>query len=189
LVIDWSSLTKRTVDKVPIRVAVLRELVRVTHPTGRVWLAFTRRALNQFLLDEWCSVLERNEYQLVRELTGWVEAIDHQDKPFAFWSLCFCPEGKPLMDVRRGEFALTFERDRVVLKRGKEGNRFVPASESQPVRHEQFVVKTTARALLSARQAAQAAIVAEKARIARMANIPWRSWQEMQRRGIPLDLS
>lgn len=183
LVIDWASLRKMTRAGVPIRVAVLKELVRVTHTMGRVWLTFTHRAMNSLLLEEWCSALERNEFQIIRELTGLVEAVDYEG--FTFWSLCFCPEGKLLTSVGNGDFELAFERDRVVDKRGKgreKEDHSEPPNGTSRVKHEQFVVHQIGGKRLSIAQAAEAAALAEQERMARLANVPWRALLKLQKR-------
>ncbi|MDP3685666.1 MAG: SNF2-related protein [bacterium] len=184
LVLHWASSHRRTKAGVSIRKAVLQELVRVTHKMGRVWLTLTHRAMDSALFKEWCSVLERNEFQLVRELTGLVEAVDHGD--FAFWSLCFCPEEKLLTRVEDGDLALAFERSRVVTKRGKGKRKEEQASEppesANRVKHEQFVVNQLDGKRASAVHAAQAAAAAEQERIARLAGVPWRSLVKMERR-------
>lgn len=189
LVVDWASLRKLTAAKVPIRVALLQELVRVTHKTGRVWLTFTRRSLTPSLLDAWCAVLKRHDYQVLDELTGFVEAIDCRDsRPFAFWSICFCPEGKPLSCVRDGELSLEFEQSRIIEKRGKERKEAESYVSTNHAKHEQFVVRKVDGRQLSALEAAQRAAAGEQTRLARLANVPWRSLVEMRRRGINGDL-
>lgn len=187
LVLHWASLHKRTKAGVSIRKAVLQDLVRVTHKMGRVWLTFTHRAMDPPLFKDWCSVLERNEFQLVRELTGLVEAVDYGG--FEFWSICFCPEGKLFTRVDDSDLTLAFERDRIVARRGKgkekEEREPTPRDGTNHVKHEQFVVNQLDGKRTSAAHAAQAAAAAEQARIARLAGVPWRSLVKMERRKRP----
>jgi len=165
LVLDWTSVSKRTKDGRPIRVAVLQELVRVTDQTGWVWLTFTSRSLNQSLFDSWCSVFEQNQCRLIEGLTGVVEAVDHQENRFDFWSICFCPGGNLLGDIREGELMFAFEQDRIVVKRGRRRGRGKQPQffdKPQTVQHEQFVVKGADGKEMSALEAAQSVIVGER---------------------------
>lgn len=182
LVVDWASLRKLTKEKVPIRKAMLQQLVGATSKTGRVWLTFTDRAMNRSVLGTWCAMLEKNEHRVIGNLTGLVEATDHKDRPFSFWSLCFCPEGKPLKVVGKDDLALTFDQSRTVVKRGKEKTEAQLPSAPKQIRHEQFVVHRVDGMRLAADEAAMQAAISEQERLARLAAAPWRALLEMKRR-------
>ncbi len=203
LVLDWTSAKQKVAgSRLPERYAILAELIRVTHPQGRIWITATQGSLTEGLLKQWVRVLRKQGFVIVPELTGLVRATDdlEHDGDFAFWSLCFVPNGNTIFTIPKKGLTYVFEDDRIKTKRGGSGAQSSP-DKRKKVHAEFEVVQVDDGAVLDAQEAAEAASARETQRliqkgdlsgwkfhrIPRSVRSDWRVLNELRKRGI-LDL-
>jgi hypothetical protein len=138
LVIDYSSLDELSQGE-PERLRILRELVRVCHPHGLVWLTWNSSYQDEVCLGNWVRALTAEGAVVRRELTGKIRALDNPQKPCEFWSLVFSPNGTHPGFTDPEPYRLPFELMRERDKRGSRGKR---DTSPQRIRlsHEQFEV-------------------------------------------------
>ncbi len=193
LVIDWTSIKDR-VGEMTERLAVLSELVRVTHPYGRIWIATTHQSMSESILKTWCEGLTALRFVIVEKLTGLVQATDgvSAKQAFSFWSLCFSPNGKAFVSTNPKFYRFAFELERKKVRRGG-GVKSEPKDQSKFEHHNFEVIR------LSGERAPMSIAVAETVnqevirlasvpnlqgwRFHRKPQLPWRVYQKLYERG------
>lgn len=189
LVLDWTSLSKKSErNDLPERLAILSELVRVTHPYGRIWITATEQSMDQEILDTWIQALATQGFTIVEELTGLVCATDHKRsgaKAFAFWSLCFTPNGNPLSTRDVEAFRFKFETERVKVKRGSKGDSKTPPQETHRTGHTEFEIVERSGSVHTTDEAALRATVHEVGRLANVSDL--KGWKFHQPPSVNLD--
>lgn len=144
LVLDWTSLNVE-VTGAPERVHILRELCRVTHPYGQLWLTFTESTLDEKTCAAWCEVFRGHGFAIDRHLTGRVVATDRgadqNGKEFAFWSILVSPNGRMLGEVSADALQFPFEHGRVVVRHRRRSRIHPTNGERRGVEHEQFAIE------------------------------------------------
>ncbi len=196
LVLDWSSLQAKA-GKLPERLAILGELVRVCHPFGRVWLTATRQSLNGEILQTWLFALQANGFSLVEELSGLVQATDAcgSGEPFSFWSICFSPNGRNFRIGNPQDFRFVFETERVKKIRGRNGDdKEKEQKEHRRIIHQEFKVVQLSGATFEAKAAGQQAVEREVGRLItsnlkgwkfhKTPNLDWRTLEKLHQRGL-----
>ncbi len=153
LVLDFSSIEGGDGEE-PERLRILRELVRVTHPHGLVWLTWNESTHTAQTLGLWGDALSASGMALLPELCGEVRAVDHDEQPFAFRSLAFSPNGSMPRFRRIEDFRFAFELERIHRKRGRRHNGS-PPPKKRKIRHERFEVLTSGGAVTDAHAARQ----------------------------------
>ncbi|MDZ4284545.1 MAG: methyltransferase domain-containing protein, partial [Patescibacteria group bacterium] len=195
LVLDWSSVAERT--------KILGELVRVTHPHGRILLTLTRTQLTEALLHAWTEALQEMDCVVIEELTGLVRALDGSNaakERFQFWSICFSPNGRPFRAQNPDAFRLAFEVERSKIRRGDEngnsGHHEKEVLEHRGVVYREFEVVQRSGVALQAERAGELAAAHEVGRAIAApdlggwkfhrtpANLHWRVLQELVARGL-----
>ncbi|TAK04760.1 methyltransferase domain-containing protein [Patescibacteria group bacterium] len=161
LVLDFSSIDAGGADG-PERLRILRELVRVAHPHGMIWLTWNESTHTDQTLAAWSDAIARTGMSLVPGLCGLVRATDHREQPFAFWSLAFSPNGLEPRFPRVDDFRFAFELERVRRKRGGNGNGGTPPKKRR-IQHERFEVLTADGAVTDA-EASRQSILREVSR-------------------------
>jgi SAM-dependent methyltransferase len=176
LVLDWTSLAKTpSTPSSSERLGIIAELVRVTHPQGRIWITATHKSMNEEILDTWVRTLQAQGFHIIEELTGLVRAtdIDRGDRPFMFWSLCFVPNGKPFTSREADAFRFVFETERTKVKRGGEGERSEPKHKREP--HHLFEIIERSGRIQTTDKAALEVATHEVERLAQLADLKgWR---------------
>jgi SAM-dependent methyltransferase len=85
-------------DKEPERVKILRELNRTLRMKGLLWILLPKFCLEEESFKRFVIALNGFGFETVNAQTGYVEASDHREHPFAFWSIALrktaeVPEG------------------------------------------------------------------------------------------------
>lgn len=201
LVLDWTSLLKDpSKSGLPERLAILAELVRVTHPHGRIWITATHQSMNEETLNSWVKACTAQGFQIIDDLTGLVRATDsvsRNEHPFAFWSLCFTPNGRRLSSRTPNSFRYLFEVERVKVKRGENRDTKMPPLERRQTAHVDFEIVQTSGAVQTTDEAAIQAATREVERLAKASDLhgwcfhnpptldlDWRVLAELHRRGV-----
>ena len=132
LVLDWTTLKKvsvpGTTQKLSERLMIINQLMRVTHPLGRIWLTFTRSCMNTECLEDWKTTLRGIGCTIIDDLTGMVRATGAVTKStdkagdFHFWSICFTPGSKNLSNRDADGFKFLFEKTRIKYRHGASSN-------------------------------------------------------------------
>jgi SAM-dependent methyltransferase len=176
---------------------ILKELVRVTNPLGRIWLTFAESHLTHELLAQWVNAFSEISYEVLEDLTGLIRSCDGQRSKdrFKFWSLCFCPRGIPYSGIDPGTLLFPFETTKRKRVRGSAkvvGKIHVPSF----IRYSEFEVQHRSKEIRPLIEAAREAARKEIKHIMSSGDLkgwqfhnapqdmPWRSLQEAFRRGL-----
>ncbi len=159
MVLDLTSLKEPSHGE-PERVRILQELVRVTDPHSLVWLTWSYNCHTPETFQAWVEALEQAGCKIRSELTGLVQATDHEEQPCEFWSLAFSPHGKTPTFVRPELLRFAFEIERMKDRKGGVAKPPKPPKTKRRVAHERFAV-TTATGQLTDVDAAKAAALNE----------------------------
>ena len=138
LVLDWTSRTA-LVAGMPERMHIIRELIRVTHPQGHLWLTFPETALDADTFLSWQEAFRKNGFAVIDDLSGYPVGTDGP-RDFACWSIVVSPNGHALEKVALEDLQFTFEKGRMHRrsKRSVKAIRRVGARTS--FAHQQFEV-------------------------------------------------
>lgn len=195
--LDWSPT-----DPDCGRLRAMREILRVTEPHGIVWLTFHDHALSATLYKAWTRELRRQGCQIL-PVSGRVVPIGLSDstKPaFAFWSICFTPNGNVVRLPDASPFSFAFEHEKSMWKQGGhkkpklggdgeprlyEDFEIVDPSGKEPAVLDKDAIRQTARRELERygnRVGAKPLNIAK--RLIEELNLDWRNLERLRRRGI-----
>jgi len=139
IVLDWTSLTA-DVEGVPERAHILRELVRVTHPQGQLWITFTSDSLDEEQIIAWRDTFRQNGFVITENLTGLVRSNDGPGA-FSFWSLVVARDGKDLKVIEPERLQFGFEAGRMSIRRHRGPRKTVGARpDDHSYAHQSFEV-------------------------------------------------
>lgn len=166
------------------RMAILSELVRVTHPLGgRIWIASAESTMDRELHTQWVEAFRSLNFVIVEEFTGLIRALDtHGSKQrFQFWSLCFSPNGQRFLSQNHRVYRFLHEEERRKYIRGDGRSKKRQGWEHDPVLHRSFEVVGISGERLPLAEAARLATQKQRDRLAGQS---WRVLAKLQQRGI-----
>lgn len=144
LALDWTTLATPDGGE-PERVRVIRELARVTHPHGLLWLALRAGDCDATRAAAWCNAFRTNGWSVDEHLTGFVRAVDGPgERRFQCWSIAVAPDGHGIGALDPNAFRFAWEVGRVrVVRRTRAGRS--DHVERAGVVHGSFVVESLGR--------------------------------------------
>jgi SAM-dependent methyltransferase len=145
LVMDMTTLEVRSGTE-PDRLRILRELVRVCHPNGKIWLTWTEQEHDEKTFAAWCNALRAEGYTVALE-SGLVRATDKPEHHCAFWSLVFTPHGKRPRFADSQALRHLYETVRVVRKSGRRNGK-ISTQIDRGEQHHEFEVERVVYGLL-----------------------------------------
>lgn len=147
IALDWTSLAAANGGE-PERVRVLRELARITHPHGLLWLMFREGDLDATRAEAWCTAFRRSGWSVDAHLTGLIRATDGPgERHFACWSLAVAPDGHALGALDPDALRFAWEVGHMRVQRQTRGGR-ADATSRAGIVHEAFAVEPLGRTVL-----------------------------------------
>ena len=139
LVLHLSSSAKRK-GKEPERIKILRELNRTLRMKGLLWILLPKFCLEEESFKRFVRALNGFGFETVNAQTGYVEASDHREHPFAFWSIALRKtEDAPEGDLECPLFVFEQMRPDVTVWM-KRGYRPPTPGTMVMVKHERFTL-------------------------------------------------
>lgn len=195
LVLHWMPVISHKVGDAD-RSTVLAELVRVTHPQGKVWITTTEKSMNEEILVSWTDAFKAMGFVIIDDLTGLVRAkrTNPGQRSFAFWSLCFSANGNAFLNQHAEAFRFADEIPHMKRIKGGQGSKREPREHSKALCESFELVKQTGETLLISK-AADVAALEEVSRLIsapnlrdwkfhRAPNLHWRVLEKLHERGL-----